>query len=84
MIPFHYRDRLMKMAQEQYPDQLIIPCRGFSSFDPCFTFWKDLGQYLFWFNTAGDGSTRVVVVSGPSREALLPSSALPANQSFFC
>ena len=50
--------KLIEKARSKYKEHEILPCGNFSKLEECFT---SVGNRLiFWFNTSGDNSTRMV------------------------
>jgi len=40
----------------------IFPCGEKTDLSDCFTYEKELGKLIFWFNVAGDNSTRALIL----------------------
>jgi len=55
-----FKNQLIKKARKEHGK--IFPCGIHVSLHDCFTHEKALDKLFFWFNIAGDKSTRVIAL----------------------
>ena len=53
-----HKTALIRKAREKFEGQEIHPCGGLGTLEECFSQIGD--RLIFWFNTSGDNSTRMV------------------------
>lgn len=54
------QDQLINEAKAKHGE--VFPCVGKNSLYECITHEEKLGMMMFWFNVAGDKSTRVMTL----------------------
>jgi len=55
------QNQLISEAKAKYGE--IFPCGEKTTIQECFTYEKDLGKLVFWFNVAADKSTRALTLA---------------------
>lgn len=55
------QNQLIEKARKQYGK--IFPCGEKADLFDCFTYEETIGKIVFWFNVAGDNSTRALTLS---------------------
>lgn len=53
-------NQLIDKAKQIYGE--ILPCGLKTRLADCFTYEKELGKLVFWFNVASDNSTRALIM----------------------